>query len=365
MQDFFNRFKPDDKKKNKNPFAGFKLPGASGGFQGAGQSLGGNLPGKVIPIQLDQPGSLGLKVEKRANSATAIVSMVVQGSQSEKAGLERGDILCFAGSNGSEEIKYDMFLELAKSDQRPICLEVRRVKTKAPVSNDQKSADAFARRQAVIAAAEAREKAHKVKSKPISKVAPEKKKEQMPQHDHDDQPKSEASRLAAQAAKETEAVTAAKLGYNPYETNNATAGQARQATVAVSHGEITGSGEAAPERPLEEAREPTTSEFQQAFESIVSANELAQAQSSMSIMRKLIVNATTKDEAKFRRVRLANAKISAAIVETQGAMDLMLSTGFQLLEEDGEMVLVFPEGHRPDWISSALKQMEKYGESSS
>jgi hypothetical protein len=51
---------------------------------------------------------------------TAIVNEVVPGSQAEAAGLKRGDILCFAGSNGQEEMMYDMFLEIAQSGQRPI-----------------------------------------------------------------------------------------------------------------------------------------------------------------------------------------------------------------------------------------------------
>ena len=49
------------------------------------------------------------------------MSRVVEGSQAEAAGLKRGDIVCFAGSNGQEEIMYDMFLQLAKSNQRPLC----------------------------------------------------------------------------------------------------------------------------------------------------------------------------------------------------------------------------------------------------
>jgi hypothetical protein len=44
---------------------------------------------------------------------------VVPGSQAEAAGLKRGDILCFAGSNGQEEMMYDMFLDMARSGQRP------------------------------------------------------------------------------------------------------------------------------------------------------------------------------------------------------------------------------------------------------
>lgn len=62
-----------------------------------------------------------IQIEKRPNSeGTAIVNEVVPGSQADLAGMKRGDILCFAGSNGKEEMMYDMFLELAKSPQRPI-----------------------------------------------------------------------------------------------------------------------------------------------------------------------------------------------------------------------------------------------------
>ena len=60
-------------------------------------------------------------MEKRPNSAgTAIVATVIEGSQAEAAGIQRGDALCYAGSNGQEEIMYDLFLELAKSNQRPL-----------------------------------------------------------------------------------------------------------------------------------------------------------------------------------------------------------------------------------------------------
>lgn len=90
-------------------------------FAGGGQALGGSKPGTVIPISLPEPGPLGVRVEKRSNSEkTAIVHEVVAGGQAERAGMLRGDALCFAGSNGQEEIMYDMFLDLAKSNQRPI-----------------------------------------------------------------------------------------------------------------------------------------------------------------------------------------------------------------------------------------------------
>jgi hypothetical protein len=59
------------------------------------------------------------QIEKRPKGS-AIVNEVVPGTQAEQAGLKRGDILCFAGSDGQEEMSYEVFLELAQSDQRPL-----------------------------------------------------------------------------------------------------------------------------------------------------------------------------------------------------------------------------------------------------
>jgi predicted metalloprotease with PDZ domain len=90
-------------------------------FQGQGQSLGGNKPGQVIAVTFEHTGPLGIKVERKSNStASAIVNYVMAGSPAETAGIQRGDILCFAGSNGQEEIMYEVFLELVQSGQRPL-----------------------------------------------------------------------------------------------------------------------------------------------------------------------------------------------------------------------------------------------------
>jgi hypothetical protein len=126
---FDNKDSKDDKDKKKknsnnnnplaNAFSNFGKPKQS--FGGQGHSLGGNKPGDVIPIVLNETGPLGIRIEKKSNnSQSAIVNDVVAGSQAERAGLLRGDILCFSGSNGQEEIMYDMFLQLAQSNQRPI-----------------------------------------------------------------------------------------------------------------------------------------------------------------------------------------------------------------------------------------------------
>ncbi len=121
----------DDKKKppsnnnnNNNPLANIRKNIEKIGkpkMKGPGYSLGGSKPGQVFEIVLPNHGPLGIRVEQRSNnSASAIVNMVVQGSQADLAGLKRGDVLCFAGSNGQNEMPYSMFLEMAKSKQRPL-----------------------------------------------------------------------------------------------------------------------------------------------------------------------------------------------------------------------------------------------------
>jgi PUB domain len=424
MSNFFDRFKPGAGDKNKNgsnPLAGWFQNVTGGGgaktssFSGQGQSLGGSAPGKVIAVTLSLPGPLGIQIEKSTRN-TAIVARVVSDSQAEAAGLERGDILCFAGTNGTEEIMYDMFLQLAASTQRPLCFEVRRVpQTKvakqlgsggADMAVAGTSAEAFARKQAVIAAAEKRESAHKKLSKPLPKKDTSglpklastaerlKLEEERRQRIEDDKAKvlSAATQAAQQQAKNAELATVNQLGYNPYESKSMTSGQARNAVTAVTHGSVGGptngasapppggSGgmaplpTVAPPRPIPAASEIEPSlEFQQAFETTVtSCTDHAVAVQSIAILRKLIVNATTKgqntqdqDEAtKFRKIRLANPKIRAAVTDMAGALDVLLSVGFQLHSENDESILVYPPGHAgPAWLSTALQQMDQYAQS--
>jgi hypothetical protein len=301
--------------------------------------------------------------------------MVVEGGQAEAAGIERGDILCYAGTNGEKEIMYDQFLALAASDQRPLVFDVRRIESTVKKDEDT-TAESFSRKQAVIAAAEARERAHKQKIKPIPKGKESnllRKPTPLPTHQGSHEPMSEEAKKAAEAAKADESVFAAQLGYNPYETARATAGQARNAAVAMTHGTIQNKEEmpapnkAAPPPALPVALSP---EFEDAYAALVTTNEEAVVKKSIGIMHTLIVNATTKgqdtteDAAKFRKVRLSNAKIKAAITELHGALDIMLSVGFQLTEEDGESFLVYPPAEPgPDWLPDALDQMKQFEKS--
>jgi PUB domain len=311
---------------------------------------------------------------------------------------------------------YNDFLTMAKSGQRPVVFEVRRVETKTQIQKDTKSADEYARKQAVIAAAEAREKAHKAKTKPVKMgekklpviLSAAEKRQQELERERDAQlrqqeaPRTEEARRAMEAAKRNEAELANQLGYNPYETNKATAGQARNATVAVQHGTVGGGGKAKsnpesipsvrpPADPTSPAQDdgPNQStatedakilakcpEFYETYTTVVTANaDNSAVVKSFGIMRTLVKNATTKGQntengedaaSKFRRVRLGNAKIKAAILDVTGALELMMLFGFQLSEEDGESVLVFPYGDTgPDFLPAAMRQLERYENESS
>ena len=320
------------------------------------------------------------KIEKRPNSQeSSIVALIVPGGQAELAGLQRGDILCWKGQD--KEISYNEFIHMAASETRPILLDVRRIHTKAPESTaTNHSAEVYQRKKAVIAAAEAREKAAKQWIKPIPKKSkdPAMSNHTNINHFHDE-PVSEEVKKAIRAAKTGETELAKQLGYNPYETNKSTAGQARNATVAITHGTIQADNNTtiphiatvAPPPPNmipTEESHPLPSLFDDAYTAVVTSNPPEIVVISFSVMRKLIGNATTKGQtldnassSKFRRVRLMNEKIKAAIPEVNGALDLMMSVGFQLTEEDGESYLVYPAGEpTPRWVDTAMAQMEQY-----
>lgn len=461
MNNFFDRFKPGGGKpakgnnsntnsssnNNSNPLAGLFGGSSTTSFSGTGQSLGGNVkPGIVISITLSEAGPLGVKIE-RSSTNTAIVSMVVPDTQACTAGIQRGDILCFAGTNGVEEIDYDMFLELARSDQRPLCFELRRVvapstskrKSDASIVNGTKinastelSAEAFARKQAMIAAAEKREKDHQKKytssntssnkfstSKPVLKqilsTADKNRLEQERQQRVLEQSSEVNHSEFVQKAKDLEQQTVSQLGYNPYVAQSVSAGLARNVvtsntttnpTPSTSTGTAprpttTSSSTPAPgmvasppslpvattettKSTMKQPPRPSV-EFQQAFEmTVTSTPDHTVVINSITILRKLIINATTKgqssneDDDKYRKIRfMTNPKIRASVTDIPGAIDLLLSIGFQIHEDIVELgngddpnsnhsshtesVLLYPPSTPgPIWLPIALQQMEQY-----
>jgi hypothetical protein len=68
-----------------------------------------------------------MRIECRPGSQSTVVIGVDAGGQAEKAGILIGDVICFAGSNGTEEIPFDLMKQAANSSRRPISFELRRL----------------------------------------------------------------------------------------------------------------------------------------------------------------------------------------------------------------------------------------------
>lgn len=404
MKGFFDKVQKNLQKDRKGN--GIALGGGGGNgirrnkqqYRGGGKSLGGSKPGELIHISLPNPGPIGVKVEKSSNGrGYAIISQVVSGTQAADANLQRGDIICHAGSDGEEEIMYEQFLHMAAASRRPLEFDVRRLSAiQSSNSSHNTSAEAYSRKQAIIAAAESRDKTQKAKSRPIKKTfnsmdSVKKSNETVNQtinDQTDSEPKSHEARVAIQDAKNRESDLANNLGYNPYDTVAMNAGQARNATVATSHGSIDAGKQTSSQESTSKSNTTTTASvtsadkediqvfnetFEEAFAVLVTTNgDDSSLSQSLSIMRKLITNATTKGQqddesaAKFRKIRLSNPKIKSAICDMHGALELMVTVGFQLVEDtdvvsEAETYLVYPPGNKgPSWLAKALRRMEQY-----
>eukprot|EP00816_Leptocylindrus_hargravesii_P008842 CAMPEP_0196801830 /NCGR_PEP_ID=MMETSP1362-20130617/1611_1 /TAXON_ID=163516 /ORGANISM="Leptocylindrus danicus, Strain CCMP1856" /LENGTH=393 /DNA_ID=CAMNT_0042172985 /DNA_START=90 /DNA_END=1271 /DNA_ORIENTATION=+ len=390
MDNFFKNLGNKDKSTGGSKKPNFKNP-FERKFKGSGSTLGGSKPGALVKIIFSEPGSLGLKVEKTATKGT-IVSSVVPGGQAERAGLRRGDVLCFGGSEG-EEVMFDHFLILAKEEsQRPLEFEVLRIEVAGEKANKNmanstaqpkgRSAQDEQRRKAVIAAAAAREKAHKDKTKPIAY----KTKTSAGLNDANTKTttyalpppsSSEASKKAVMEAKARENATASALGYNPYEVVKSGSGTSRTAVVDSTHGSIEAAEQAQTTQsnvdastlpaPGKTSAPSDTNDaiifneqFDEAVALILSNEEVGKR--SLSTMRKLILNAVTKGQTdeKFRKVRLGNARIQKDITDVHGALEVMMMVGFELVEQDKESMLMYPPDYvGPDWLSAALDRMER------
>jgi hypothetical protein len=64
---------------------------------------------------------------------------------------------------------------------------------------------------------------------------------------------------------------------------------------------------------------------------------------SLEVLGKVLYNAAVSpNEDKYRRLRLSNAKVAAAVVEVPGALDLMLALGW--VKDEQEDALMLPAG---------------------
>lgn len=82
---------------------------------------------------------------------------------------------------------------------------------------------------------------------------------------------------------------------------------------------------------------------------------------SVEIVLKLLNNIVREPEnAKFRRIRMGNAKIKEAVVDVAGGIELLEFVGFELKEEDGEMwaAMEVPSEERIRLIKHAIRLLE-------
>lgn len=417
MKGFFDKIGKDVQKAIKNNNSNNKK---SQYDRGGGKSLGGTKPGKLIPdIWIVQPGPIGVKLETTSQNH-AIIAEVSPGGAAESVGLQRGDIICHPGTDGMDEVKYKEFLAMVKSPSRPLRFDVKRMVSMPQVSNTHLRADVDARRQAVIAAAEDRNSKHKAKTRPIpktkgGKIVAELTKEELQRIELQkeenikrnaihmaDKPLSEEAKKAVEAAKLDEAHHANQLGYNPYEARKVTAGQASTASVAMTHGTINAgksiggtSSNRTTSNVSETSSNRTTSNtsasslsaippiqppseamimaevddlkeidpsFDEAFSELITANPKEKISKSLRIIRKLIVNATSSpSHDPKRKVRISdpNNLIQSSIIDMFGAVELMLSTGFIVTEEDEKTILYY-DCDEPSWLKDAFVKMEIY-----
>ena len=88
---------------------------------------------------------------------------------------------------------------------------------------------------------------------------------------------------------------------------------------------------------------------------------------ALEILYRLTYNVIVQPgEAKFRKLRLSNAKINAAVVQTPGALEMMREMGWTLVEEGGEQWLTLPSASKVTmkearWIQERQEQCAKSG----
>ncbi|GMH54319.1 hypothetical protein TL16_g01645 [Triparma laevis f. inornata] len=182
----------------KNAFKGMSIGKSK--FKGSGSALGGSRPGKVFSVIFVESGPLGMTIEKTEYGG-AVVSKVEPSGPANEAGITRGDVVCWSGTEG-EEAPFLEFMAIVKEGSRPLEIDIKRLQITAPSVSGGASAAAESRRLAVIAAADARAKKSQRQQKPIPKRAID-LKNNTKTYDHSSTgPKSDAAAKAVGEKKE-------------------------------------------------------------------------------------------------------------------------------------------------------------------
>ena len=76
---------------------------------------------------------------------------------------------------------------------------------------------------------------------------------------------------------------------------------------------------------------------------LLSCNLAANLLQGLPLLKKLLTNAATKPESKFKRVRIANPALQRKLWPVAGALELLLSLGFERQQQEGADWLVISD----------------------
>ena len=268
---------------------------------------------------------------------------------------------------------------IAKSGDRPLEIEVKRTTSGGGGGGESGggAAQQEERKKAMAAAADAREaKTNKKWGNPTAKPTkrPIDLSNNTKTYDHDTsgEPQSEEARRAVERAKEGERAATKRLGYNPYEAVKSGSGKGAQGGDAAAP--AAAPSPAPSPAPVSSPSFPAAADdgddswndaeipddFSLALMKVVSQPEKAAA--CLKTSHKLLTNAVSKGKgeggAKFRTVRTNNSAVQERVLSVSGAEDLLVAAGFERREsEEGEPVLVFPEGGGERWLEKGMEAM--------
>ena len=353
---------------------------------GPGHTLGGATEaGDLFVFRSDAP--LGMTLTK-GEDLRAHVASIVPGGQAEAKGVKAGYVV---ESLDGSPLGYDSFMDAfsrAKAGGKAIKVGFRRVLPRAGggASSSSASSSVFgaarkqkpistgerdARRDAALRAAEARD----AKFKGPGKKAPRKGTDLDAPRPEATGPRSAEAQAAWDRAKRSDEKTKRDLGYDPFSavSTTGTLASERAQFAAAAPAPFSGGGRrldggASDEPPRDAAAaevaaaddddaattpredeaaayDHVAAEVAMAVDAIVAFGtvDAAAATACLETLGKLLENAETKADPKFKKVRLGNKAIQQKILAVEGGLEAFVAAGFMLKEDNDETVLVLPD----------------------
>lgn len=323
----------DDLKKRMDKFAN-EVQKAASGTPSGGQRLGAS---ETMKARFAQQGPLGMKVAKGAKGE-ATVSEVTKGGPAAAAGIQLGDVVVRVGDVVTAS--YDAFFPAIHSAGRPVELGISRpalhAATRLPASDGEREA----RRNAQAKAALERDGAwsKRVASRPQGGRYADKRPVQTSDETKSTNPETLAAWKAAEARAEAEVQS---LGYDPFKSVSSGSAGARPANPQ----DAPAAADSGPGRRLGSADEMTEyaaakQEAEVVVDALVAHPDVAQVGVCIATVLKLLDNAATKDDEKFRRVRLANAAVQTKVLAVPGGLEALCAAGFGLTVDDNDETIL-------------------------